>query len=141
MYINYTDIILQALKSIPILTYSGQSEIHMDRILQRSNPKSLTGGDKVDYAIGLRSTLAQGCPLEFSDLEFFEKMEKNNTDINVTCKFNTYLEKAFFRFLNHSVRIQMFTKISKNAEFYADFRTVEKHLKKCTHTKVIRKPI
>jgi hypothetical protein len=25
-------------------------------------------------------------------------MDKNNADIAVTCKFNTYLEKAFFRF-------------------------------------------
>jgi hypothetical protein len=32
-------------------------------------------------------------------------------------------------------------KISKNAEFYADFRTVEKVAKKCTHQKVIWKPI
>jgi hypothetical protein len=27
-------------------------------------------------------------------------MEKNNADMDVTCKFNTYLEKAFFRFLS-----------------------------------------
>ncbi len=27
-------------------------------------------------------------------------------------------------------------KISKNAEFYADFRTVEKFAKKCTHKKL-----
>ncbi len=32
-------------------------------------------------------------------------MEKNNADMDVTCKFNTYLEKAFFRFLSNSVRI------------------------------------
>ncbi len=37
-------------------------------------------------------------------LHFFEKIEKNNADMDVTCKFNIYLEKA---------------------EFYADFRMVE----------------
>ncbi len=36
---------------------------------------------------------------------FFEKMEKNNADMDVTCKFYTYLEKAFFRFLSNSVQI------------------------------------
>ncbi len=33
------------------------------------------------------------------NLNFFQKMEKNNAVMDVTCKFNTYLEKAFFRFL------------------------------------------
>ncbi len=31
-------------------------------------------------------------------LNFFEKMEKNNADMDVTCKFNTSLEMAFFPF-------------------------------------------
>ncbi len=38
-------------------------------------------------------------------LNFFEKMVKNNADMDVTYKFNTYLEKAFFCFFIHSVRI------------------------------------
>jgi hypothetical protein len=29
-------------------------------------------------------------------LNFFEKKEKNNADMDVTCKLNTNLEKAFF---------------------------------------------
>jgi hypothetical protein len=33
-----------------------------------------------------------------NDFEFFEKMEKNIADMDVTCKFNTYLEKAFSPF-------------------------------------------
>jgi hypothetical protein len=31
-------------------------------------------------------------------------MEKTNADMDVTCKFNTCLEKAFIGFLSHSVR-------------------------------------
>ncbi len=31
-------------------------------------------------------------------LSFFEKMEKNNEDMDFTCKFNTYLDEAFFGF-------------------------------------------
>ncbi len=31
-------------------------------------------------------------------LNFFEKMEKNNADMDVICKFNTYLKKTFFHF-------------------------------------------
>jgi hypothetical protein len=38
------------------------------------------------------------CRVECSDFEFFDKMEKNNAGMDVTCKFNTYLEKAFFPF-------------------------------------------
>ncbi len=33
------------------------------------------------------------CTLECNDFEiFFRKIEKNNADMDVTCKFNTYLE-------------------------------------------------
>jgi hypothetical protein len=35
--------------------------------------------------------------LECSDFNFFEKMEKNNADMDFTCK-PMFLEKAFFRF-------------------------------------------
>jgi hypothetical protein len=31
-------------------------------------------------------------------LNFFEKMEKSNADMDAECKFNTFLEKVFFRF-------------------------------------------
>ncbi len=32
-------------------------------------------------------------------------MEKNNADMDVTYKFNTYLDKAFFRFSSQAMRI------------------------------------
>jgi hypothetical protein len=38
------------------------------------------------------------CRVECRDFEFFDKMEKNNADMDVTSKFNTYLEKAFVPF-------------------------------------------
>ncbi len=31
-------------------------------------------------------------------MNFFKKMEKNNADMDVTCKFNTYFEKGFIPF-------------------------------------------
>ena len=93
--------------------------------------------------------------VQCSDFKFFEKMEKNNADMDVTCKFNTYLEKASFRFLSHSVRIsfkvckkllkvhirppKFFKKIKqdiKKRRIWCWFQNGWKSCKKCTYKKL-----
>ncbi len=48
-------------------------------------------------------------------------MEKNNVDMDGTCKFNTYLK--------NQIRYQ-------KTQNLADFKTVLKVAKKCSHTKL-----
>ncbi len=74
-------------------------------------------------------------------------------------KFKTHLLNAFFDFLSHFLRVGLQSlkivliwpkknffwkkskKVSKNAEFHADFESVEKVIKKCTKKKLKAKQV
>jgi hypothetical protein len=92
------------------------------------------------------------CPLGYNEFDFFYKI--NNTDPLMGAKFKskTHLLNRFVYFWRHFLRIwlQSLKKVLiwrtkflflnqkriKNAEFHADFKSVEKVSKKCTKKKL-----
>ncbi len=95
--------------------------------------------------------------LECSDFEFFEKMENNNSDMVVTCKCNTYLEKAlsvfwailcgfsfkvckkWLKVLIRPPQKKFFDKKSNKISKKLNFMLISERMKsckKCTHKKL-----
>ncbi len=72
-------------------------KVPLYKLIQPHKPGSINRTYTYTFSDSTRWISSRGYTLESSDFEF-EKMEKNNADMDATCKFITNLEKEFFLF-------------------------------------------